>query len=226
MPRLRWHDHAARRDAHGGHHHLHDAPRPMAFALIVLAVGSVVAGYVGLPPALGGSAALERFLEPSFEARGAASRGVCRRRKPQERAAEASESLELGLMGVSTVVALGGIGIAVFFFLREPRGRARGSPSGSPACTRCSQNKYYVDEIYDATIVQPIRIVSEQGLWKIVDARVIDGAVNGVAESGRAAERAAAPAADRIGPRVRRVAVPRRGGGAGVLLVAHDAARR
>jgi NADH-quinone oxidoreductase subunit L len=42
-------------------------------------------------------------------------------------------------------------------------------------------NKYYVDEIYDAAIVQPIRIVSEDGLWKILDVRVIDGAVNDVA---------------------------------------------
>ena len=39
-------------------------------------------------------------------------------------------------------------------------------------------HKYYVDEIYDATIVQPIRIVSQEGLWKIVDVRVIDGTVN------------------------------------------------
>ena len=44
-------------------------------------------------------------------------------------------------------------------------------------------NKYYVDEIYDAAIVQPIRIVSEEGLWKGVDVRVIDGAVNGVGET-------------------------------------------
>ena len=44
-------------------------------------------------------------------------------------------------------------------------------------------NKYYVDEIYDAAIVQPIRIVSEDALWKVVDVRVIDAAVNGVGES-------------------------------------------
>jgi NADH-quinone oxidoreductase subunit L len=44
-------------------------------------------------------------------------------------------------------------------------------------------NKYFVDEIYDATVVAPIRIVSEEGLWKRVDVRAIDGAVNGVAET-------------------------------------------
>jgi NADH-quinone oxidoreductase subunit L len=41
-------------------------------------------------------------------------------------------------------------------------------------------NKYYVDEIYDAAVVQPIRIISEDGLWKGVDTGVIDRAVNGV----------------------------------------------
>ncbi len=36
-----------------------------------------------------------------------------------------------------------------------------------------------MDEIYDAAIVQPIRIASQEGLWKIVDVKIIDGAVNG-----------------------------------------------
>jgi NADH-quinone oxidoreductase subunit L len=40
-------------------------------------------------------------------------------------------------------------------------------------------NKYYVDEIYNGAIVQPIKLASEEGLWKRVDAQVIDGAVNG-----------------------------------------------
>ena len=48
---------------------------------------------------------------------------------------------------------------------------------------RVLEHKYYVDEIYDAAVVQPIRIVSEEGLWKGVDVRVIDGAVNGVGEA-------------------------------------------
>jgi NADH-quinone oxidoreductase subunit L len=55
--------------AHGGSGHgahLHDAPRAMAVALVLLAVGAVVAGYVGVPAALGGTNRIERFLEPSF----------------------------------------------------------------------------------------------------------------------------------------------------------------
>ena len=154
-------------DAHG---RLHDAPPAMALALIVLAVGSAAAGYVGLPHALGGNNRIERFLAPSFTV-GA-----------EEHAVEASESLELVLMGVSSLVALGGIGIAMFFFLRN-RDAADHMAARFGAVHRLLSNKYYVDEIYDTTVVQPIRILSEEGLWKRVDVRGIDGAVNGVGET-------------------------------------------
>ena len=45
---------------------------------------------------------------------------------------------------------------------------------------RLLENKYYVDEFYDATIINPIKTVSREGLWKIFDVGVIDGIVNGV----------------------------------------------
>jgi NADH-quinone oxidoreductase subunit L len=151
--------------------HLHDAPPAMALALIVLAIGSVAAGYIGLPQALGGSNRLERFLAPTLAAHAAAG----------EHAA-ADEGLELALMGVSTLAAAAGIGLAVFFFLRNRTAADRMSQRFAGA-HRVLQNKYYVDEIYDAAIVQPIQIVSQEGLWKRLDVRVIDGAVNGVAET-------------------------------------------
>ena len=49
-----------------------------------------------------------------------------------------------------------------------------------PGVHRLLLNKYFVDEVYDAGVVQPIRIVSQEGLWRGVDVNVIDGAVNGV----------------------------------------------
>ena len=106
-----------------------------------------------------------------------------------------------------------------YFFLRNRARRPTRWPSASPACARLLLNKYYVDEIYDAAIVQPIRIVSEEGLWKVVDVRVIDGAVNGVGERRRL-QRGAAPPADRIGARLRGVAVARGRADPGVLPVA------
>jgi NADH-quinone oxidoreductase subunit L len=155
--------HQAATTQHSGGH-LHDAPPAMAWPLIVLALGSIVAGYVGLPHVLGGSDWFARFLEPSFS-------GVA-----IGEAAEAAD-LELVLMAVSVVVAVSGIGIAFYFFLKH-RAAADGVAARFAGFYRLLQHKYYVDEIYDATIVQPIRIVSQEGLWKIVDVRVIDGTVN------------------------------------------------
>ena len=142
--------------------HLHDAPPAMALALIVLAIGSVVAGYASL----GGR--FERFLEPSFA--------------PERVAEVADRGLELTLTAVSIAAALGGIAIAAYFFLKNRRAADRMAEQFAGP-RRLLQNKYYVDEIYDAAIVQPIRIVSESALWKAIDVRVIDGAVNGVGET-------------------------------------------
>jgi NADH-quinone oxidoreductase subunit L len=150
------------------HHHLHDAPPAMAFALIVLAVGSVVAGYAGLPAVLGGGDWFARYLEPSFGA------------LPVEEVAE--HGLEGTLMILSSGLAFAGIGIAMYFFLTNRRAADQLAARFS-GVQRLLLNKYYVDEVYDATVVQPIKIVSQEVLWKIVDVRVIDGAVNGVGET-------------------------------------------
>jgi len=191
------HGHGGAHDAHGhdahGHDHLHDAPRPMAFALIVLTIGSVLAGYIGLPHALGGSNRLEQWLEPSFTAPHAApAEAGLRTMEPTDTAPaaaepaeshgeEASTGVELGLMGLSSAVAVAGIGLAWFFFLSDPR-RADSVARSFSGLRTVLLNKYYVDEAYDAAIVQPIKVTSERGLWKVVDAGVIDGIVNGTAE--------------------------------------------
>jgi NADH-quinone oxidoreductase subunit L len=85
-------------------------------------------------------------------------------------------------MALSSVVAVAGIGIAWFFFLADPR-RSESVAHSFSGLRTMLLNKYYVDEAYDAAIVQPIRVTSEAGLWKIVDAGAIDGLVNGTAES-------------------------------------------
>ena len=85
-------------------------------------------------------------------------------------------------MLVSTAVALAGIGIAAYFFLKNRRA-ADAIAERFSGVRRLLLNKYYVDEIYDATVVQPLRIVSEEGLWKVVDVKIIDAAVNGVGQT-------------------------------------------
>ena len=168
---------------HAPPNHLHDAPPAMALALLVLALGSVLAGYIGVPHALGGSNALGAWLAPSFAARGAttlAEAQVGQVGEPGEGVGAGGEGLELSLMVVSSIVALTGIGLAAFVWLKR-REIADKAAATFPGLYRLLLNKYYVDEIYDATIVQPIRIVSQEGLWRGVDVHIIDGAVNGTA---------------------------------------------
>ena len=139
---------AAHGHGHGGGHGTpHEAPWSMAIPLIVLAVGSVFAGYVGVPHALGGQQR-DRVV-PRAELRGepvgAVAHGQCRRRRRapavaarQPRTEPAGRrgtraggrrGTELTLMGISVGIALAGIGIAVFFWLRN---RAAGRRAGAP----------------------------------------------------------------------------------------------
>jgi NADH-quinone oxidoreductase subunit L len=171
---------------HGGHGHgaPHDAPPAMALALIVLAIGSVAAGYVGIPAALGGHNALGAWLAPSFappvagaELAEAAVAGEAA--EAEEVHDEAHIALERTLMGVSSAIAIGGLLVAAFIWLQRREIAANMARSFAPI-HRLLLNKYYVDEIYEATIVQPLQAVSREGLWRGVDVGVIDGAVNGV----------------------------------------------
>jgi len=164
--------------SHRAPSHLHDAPPAMALVLIVLAIGSVLAGYVGVPHVLGGQNHLAAWLAPSFAAPGAIVAGeVAGGLEAPAKAAEGA-ALELTLMGVSSAIALIGIGIAAFIWLRRPE-IAAAMARHYPGLHRLLLNKYYVDEVYDAMVVQPIQVGSQDILWRGFDVRVIDGAVNG-----------------------------------------------
>ena len=175
--------------SHGTHGtHLHDAPAPMAFALVVLAVGSILAGYIGVPHALGGHNTLGAWLEPAFQATncgapvttGELAGLAVESCLPGEEAGAGGENarLEIILMAVSSLIALAGIGLATFLWLKRRDIPERMAQQYS-GVHRLLLNKYYVDEVYDATIVQPIKVVSEEGLWRGFDVKVVDGAVNG-----------------------------------------------
>ena len=142
----------------------------MALALILLAIGSVAAGYIGIPHALKGHNALHAWLEPVFGVHQAAAGGA-------EGVVEEA-GLELTLMVVSSVIAILGIATATAVWLRKRQIADSMAKTFAPIY-RLLLNKYYVDELYDATIVQPIKVVSQQGLWRGFDVRIIDGAVNG-----------------------------------------------
>jgi NADH-quinone oxidoreductase subunit L len=168
------HGHAAAHGAgHHGHAHLHDAPPAMAIALVVLALGSVVAGYIGIPEAIvHGGNRIDAFLAPSFAAPGALE-------SAEVGEAEHHLAAELSVMGVSTLAGLAGIALATFLFLRRPQ-VADALAARFSGIHRLLLGKYYVDELYDTVIVQPVKKMSGAVLWRGVDAGLIDGTVNGV----------------------------------------------
>jgi NADH-quinone oxidoreductase subunit L len=185
------HDH----DAHAGHGHgpwhgPHESPAAMTFPLMALAVGAIVAGFVGIPAALGGHNAIEHFLEPSFtaehastvapgmrpagEAGQAATESAAAGHEPAE--AHASQATEIGLMVFSVLIAVIGIGLAYRFYVTRPEISERLAQSWA-GMHRLLSHKYYVDELYNATVVAAT-FVGGFKLWAF-DRRVVDGAVNG-----------------------------------------------
>jgi len=161
----------------------------MTFPLQALALGAVVAGFFGVPAALLGNNAIEKFLEPSFTAQVVGEAGLPAARgvspaQPSETAPGGAEEagehvsgpFEIGLMVFSVLVAIGGIALAYKFYVVSPEVSEQLAERWAGA-HRLLTNKYYVDELYDATIVNPT-FASGRGLWTF-DRRVVDGAVNG-----------------------------------------------
>jgi NADH-quinone oxidoreductase subunit L len=150
--------------------HPHEAPATMLVPLVILAFLSIAGGFLGVPHALGGSNLLEGWLEPVFE----------RSTRIAGPEGHASLPTEYALMALSV-----GIGLAGIFFAR--RLFLTGTATVDRIAARFAGlrtllfNKYYVDEVYDAVVVRPIKVGSQKLLWKWFDAGVIDGAVNGIA---------------------------------------------
>jgi NADH-quinone oxidoreductase subunit L len=177
------HDHVPAH-GHGIWHGPHESPTPMTFPLMALAVGAIVAGFVGVPAALGGGNAIEQFLEPSFTAQAAAETSgapgtsrVLRQADHEEEPGEhVSRATELGLMGLSVLIAAFGIGLANKFYVTNPEISEQLATRWAGA-HRTLENKYYVDELYDATVISGTFSAGRQ-LWTF-DRNVVDGAVNG-----------------------------------------------
>ena len=189
-------DDAAHGHGHGAWHGPHESPRAMTLPLMALAVGAIVAGLVGIPAVLGGNNAIEHFLEPSFSApvmahaaaepvdgRAFAAEPVAGGAEHEgashEGGAEAhhvSATAEVGLMAFSVAIGVIGIFMAYRFYVQYP-GISEGLATRWAGAHRVLLNKYYVDELYDGTVISGT-MASARGLWA-VDRNVVDGAVNG-----------------------------------------------
>jgi len=146
-------------------HHVHESPSSMLLPLVVLAILSMVAGFVGVPPVLGGGNHIEHFLTPAAQ--------------ETESQSVRTTSIEAILMAASTAAALSGLLLAYLFYVAKPELPAR-LAERAHAMYSIMVNKYYVDEVYDAAIVMPVQRTSRDFLWKFVDTILIDGTVNGV----------------------------------------------
>jgi NADH-quinone oxidoreductase subunit L len=147
--------------------HLREAPWIMTGPLVVLGVLSVIGGWFNIPAALpvGPIGVLDRWLEPVV--------GESALRAAGGTLPEATHSLEYSLIGAAIVIALAGIGFA-FARLKPQRLVPKSQAPAEHGFGRVLENKYYVDEAYDAAVVQPVVGVSRGLLWRGIDVGVID----------------------------------------------------
>src|ERR1043165_8977336 len=179
------------------HHHgavqPHESPWLMTLPLIVLAVLSTVGGFIGIPYALSSAFTdrnvnvLEHTLEPAVATvppgihaetstlPGGETHAPPNAPAPVPEPTHSTEEVtaERMLAGLSVLIGLVGIGVGWYVFRRRPL----------LEMPRILENKYYVDEIYDAALIHPIEGVSREGLWKILDVGVIDGLLHSIGEA-------------------------------------------
>jgi NADH-quinone oxidoreductase subunit L len=146
-------------------HHLHESPLAMTLPLMVLAFLSLAGGWIGIPELfVKGGHRLEHFLAPVF----ADGKALAAQHS------HLSHSTEYALMGVAVAGAL----IALLVALRQ-YGNYKKSEAPSGAFGRLLENKWYVDELYQAIIIRPLEIIA--GFFNnVLDRKIIDGLVNGI----------------------------------------------
>lgn len=145
------------RGTHEQEHHLHESPIAMTFPLMILALLATISGFVGLPEVFSEHHALNSFLSSSV------TNGL---------AHHLDHNTEYMLMGLSVgLVSL----MIIFAYVRTKK------PDFQPntGLAKVLEHKWYVDELYDALIVNPITKFSGF-LDRIVEKKGIDGGVNGV----------------------------------------------
>lgn len=149
--------------------HPHESPSVMTIPLIILAVLSIFGGIISTPHYLGLTNSLENFLKPVFE------RSLYMK-EVRLAVQEISLSTEMIIIIISVIVSVFAIILAFRKYSKiETFEEAKNFE-------KVLENKYYIDEIYDQTIVKPIYNLSDKILWKIADIKIIDGFINYVAK--------------------------------------------
>jgi len=152
--------------------HVHESPKSMLVPLMILAVLSIIGGWMAAPAFFGSPDYFAKFLEPVFAQSSAGN---------AEAVEAAAQALETPLAIVAVVTALLGFVVAFWLYLKQPGKPAQLAKSMS-GLYNTLLHKYYVDEIYAALIVKPLLWISTSVLWQAVDVGAIDATVNGIAE--------------------------------------------
>ncbi|HSP07489.1 MAG TPA: NADH-quinone oxidoreductase subunit L, partial [Acidobacteriota bacterium] len=137
--------------------HAHESPAVMIVPLSILALLSIIGGWIGIP----GMDYIGKFLEPVL---------------PQSHH-EIDQTLEYGLMAGALAVAILGILLARYLHKVKPQVADKLAEENGffASIHKLLLNKWYVDEIYNALLVRPIVFISEKVLFRIVDVSIIDG---------------------------------------------------
>jgi NADH-quinone oxidoreductase subunit L len=149
------------RGTHEQEHHLHESPSAMTIPLIVLAVLAIIGGFVGVPHVLGGHNEIAAFLSPVIPV--------------HEVVHPVSATTEYALMGGVTAAVIA----VILFAYNQTKNFAAKENAGFG---KVLENKWYVDEIYDAIIVKPIQNIGTF-FNNIFEKKGIDGIVNGVGKA-------------------------------------------
>ena len=156
--------------------HVHESPNNMVIPLMVLALMSLIGGFVGLPTV----SLISNYLDPIMAGPGhELGHAVTEIGHGHGETASHMHKVFV-MMGVSTAIAVAGILLAYLMYIIAP-----GFPAKLAGRFRLLHkiifNKFYIDEIYDVVFVIPVKKFS-QFLWKIFDVRLVDGIVNGTAK--------------------------------------------
>ena len=155
------------RGTHEQEHHLHESPAAITIPLIILAILAVIGGWVGIPEVfMHGGHRLETFLEPVFRQ----SNAITAKH-------ELTHSTEYMLMGVSVAGAL----IALLYAWNK-FSKYEKTEVPATGIAKLLENKWYVDEIYEAIILQPLRTLAVF-FNNVVEKKGIDGFVNGTGKA-------------------------------------------
>jgi NADH-quinone oxidoreductase subunit L len=150
--------------------HLHESPLIMTVPLLILAVGSLVVGWLGIPEAIGGSNGLGHYLEPLFRLSTLEAGGV-------------PDRLEPYLMLLSILVAVLGAGVAIYVYgLKHTL--TKKIFQFIPGGRKLFEQKYYVDELYEVTVVRWVKglaaWVSDRLVEQLLINRLIDALAQGL----------------------------------------------